>query len=325
MRMHCPWELFVRINRFPFNPMNRVLAALERRSARCYADAVTVPSQAMKKVVLKTWDLRRPPAVFPNFMDFPETIQPLPPETNPPTIVCVGRIEPLKGQDTLARAFAMIARQHPTARLRIIGPDRWPGKLRFSELLPRFVPDPAIRARIELPGAVPLENVAQMLREARVAVISSRGFESFSYAALESLAAGRPVVATATGALPEIIEHEQTGLVVPAADARSMAAAIDRLLSDRTYSEQLGRAGFETARERCHTPHVMPRILSSYEDATNFYSQVQAARSERTAHLWRYAIDEARRRLDGERPPETPESPLEPAPEQEFVAEAHVA
>ena len=52
-----------------------------------------------------------------------------------------------------------------------------------------FVPDPAIRARIDLPGAVPLETVSQMLRAARVAVISSRGFESFSYAALESLAA----------------------------------------------------------------------------------------------------------------------------------------
>ena len=51
MRMHCPWELFVRINRFPFNPMNRVLAMLERRTARCYADAVTVPSHAMKNVV----------------------------------------------------------------------------------------------------------------------------------------------------------------------------------------------------------------------------------------------------------------------------------
>ena len=206
MRMHCPWELFVRINRFPFNPMNRVLAMLERRTARCYADAVSVPSLAMRNVVLKTWDLRRPPVVFPNFMDLPETLAPLPAENGTANIVCIGRIEPLKGQDTLARAFALIAPRFPNARLVIIGPDRWPGKLRFAELLPKLVPDPAIRSRIDLPGAVPLEKVAQMLREARVAVISSRGFESFSYAALESLAAGRPVIATDTGALPEMIQ-----------------------------------------------------------------------------------------------------------------------
>lgn len=301
MRMHCPWELFVRINRFPFNPMNRVLASLERRTARCYADAVTVPSKAMKNVVDKTWDLRRPPIVFPNFMDMPEAAHPMPDEKHPRQIVCIGRIEPLKGQDTLARAFALISPRHPDARLVIIGPDRWPGKESFTQLLPRIVPDPVIRARIELPGAVPLERVTQMLRAARIAVVSSRGFESFSFAALESLAAARPVIATATGALPEIIEHEQTGLIVPAADPRSMAAAMDRLLTDRTYSEQLAAAGFESARQRCHTPRVMPQIYRSYEEATNFFCQVQAARSERTAIHWRAAIEEARMLLDQER------------------------
>jgi glycosyltransferase involved in cell wall biosynthesis len=320
MRMHCPWELFVRINRFPFNPMNRVLSMLERRTARCYADAVTVPSAAMKQVVEKTWELRRPPVVFPNFMEIPDELHALPPENGRPHIVCVGRIEPLKGQDTLAKAFALIAPKYPGARLVIIGPDRWPGKLRFTELLPSLVPDPEIRARIDLPGAVPLEQVSQMLRAARVAVISSRGFESFSYAALESLAAGRPVVATATGALPEIIEHEQTGLIVPAADARSMAAAIERLLADRPYSEELAAAGFELARERYHTPRVLPRIMQSYEEATNFYSHVRAARSERTALQWRTAIDAARRRLDAERA--TAEGPVEP-PDPKPVQQHH--
>ena len=302
MRMHCPWELFVRINRFPFNPMNRLLSSLERRTARSYADAVTVPSRAMRDVVLKTWELRRPPVVFPNFMNIPEHQHPLPDEGGPQYVLCVGRIEPLKGQDTLARAFALVARKYPAARLVIVGPDRWPGKQRFGELLPQIVPDPEVRARIDLPGAVPLERVAQMLRAARLAVISSRGFESFSYAALESLAAGRPVIATATGALPELIDHERTGLIVPASDPRAMAGAMDRALSDRTECERLAAAGFESARARCHTPRVLPHILQSYEEATNFYSQVKAAQSERTALNWRTAIDEARRRLDAERP-----------------------
>jgi glycosyltransferase involved in cell wall biosynthesis len=324
MRMHCPWELFVRINRFPFNPMNRVLAMLERRTARCYADAVTVPSHAMKNVVTKSWDLRRPPVIFPNFMDIPETLHPLPEENGQPHIICIGRIEPLKGQDTLVKAFSLIAHKHSGARLVIIGPDRWPGKHRFSELLPKLVPDPVIRARIDLPGAVPLETVSQLLRAARVAVISSRGFESFSYAALESLAAARPVIATATGALPEIIGHEQTGLVVPAADPKSMATAIDRLLLDRKYSEQLAQAGYESARQRCHTPRVLPQILQCYEEATNFYSHVQAARSQRTALQWRSAIEHAKRQLDLERAAE-PEEPPDPRPVQDFMPKLDVA
>ena len=304
MRMHCPWELFVRINRFPFNPMNGVLSSLERRAARTYADAVTVPSQAMREIVCKSWQLRRTPVVFPNFMEIPERQAPLPDEGGPQYILCVGRIEPLKGQDTLARAFALMARKHPNARLVIVGPDRWPGKHRFSELLPQIVPDAEIRARIDLPGAVPLEKVAQMLRAARLAVISSRGFESFSYAALESLAAGRPVIATDIGALPELIQDGRTGFTVPAANPVAMAAAMDRALSDRRECERLAAAGFALARERCHTPRVLPQILGVYEDATDFYSHVKAAQSERTAVNWRVAIDEARRRLDAERPAE---------------------
>jgi glycogen synthase len=163
-----------------------------------------------------------------------------------------------------------------------------------------------------------------MLRAARIAVISSRGFESFSYAALESLAAARPVIATATGALPEIIEHEQTGLIVPAADPRSMASAMDRLLMDRTYSEQLASAGFEAARQRCHTPRVMPQILQTYEEATNFFSHVQSARSERTALHWREAIEEARQQLELERQPES-EHPPDPHPLHDFMPKLDVA
>ena len=164
-----------------------------------------------------------------------------------------------------------------------------------------------------------------MLRQARVAVISSCGFESFSYAALESLAAGRPVIATATGALPEIIEHEKTGLIVPSADPRSMALAMERLLDDRTYSEQLGATGFESARQRCDTPRVLPQILQTYEEGTNFYSHVQAARSERTALQWRSAIEAAQQQLERERqqdaePIDDPLSPPEFLPSKLDVA-----
>jgi D-inositol-3-phosphate glycosyltransferase len=247
----------------------------------------------------------------------------------PQYILCVGRIEPLKGQDTLARAFALIARKYPAARLVIVGPDRWPGKHRFSELLPQFVPDPEVRARIDLPGAVPLEKVAQMLRAARLAVISSRGFESFSYAALESLAAGRPVIATDTGALPELIENGQTGWIVRAADPRAMADAMDRALADPAECDRVAAAGFELARQRCHTPRVLPQILESYEEATNFFSQVKAAQSERTALNWRAAIDEARRRLDAERPmdhvPTATDATVAPVGVAEFLPKLDVA
>src|SRR5205814_6371580 len=142
---------------------------------------------------------------------------------------CAGRIEPLKGQDTLARAFAIVAKKYPRAELLILGPDRW-GKTSFAELLPRIVPDAGIRARIHMPGQVPLAEMGEHLKNARIAVVASIGFESFSYSTLEAMAAARPTIVTATGALPELIEHEQSGLVVSPNEPHEMAAALERFL-----------------------------------------------------------------------------------------------
>jgi glycosyltransferase involved in cell wall biosynthesis len=316
MRMHCPWELFVRINRFPFNPMNAIMSGLERHAVAKYADAMTVPSEAMKREVERSWRLRRQPMVVPNFMDIPTAPAPLPADESAPRILCVGRIEPLKGQDTLARAFALIAGDFPSARLSIVGPDRWPGKIRFRELLPRLIPDPAIRARIELPGAVSLDKVGSLLREARLMVCPSRGFESFSYAALEALAAARPIIATRTGALPELIQHEQTGLIVPPSDPLTLADAMYRLLSDRSTSEQLALAGHARARQCYDTAHVLPRILAAYADATDFFCSVRSAGSERTARQWRRAREAAAVEADpNPLASPAPADPTTPAPD----------
>ena len=300
LRVHCPWEIFIRINRFPPNPMNRALARLERRTAARFADAVTVPSQAMLREVDHSWKLRRPPVVIPNFIDVPHRPAAAP-EGDAPYIVCIGRIEPLKGQDTLVRAFAMVGRAHPRARLALVGPDRWPGERRFAQVLAELAPDPAIRQRIEMPGAVALDQVAQYLRQAHVVVIPSRGFESFSFAALEALASARPVVAANVGALPEIVRHEETGLLVPPDDPHGLADAIERLLEDRRLATALALAGHTRARQQYDTSAVLPRILAAYDQATDFFCSVNAAGSERTAiqrNLARQAAAEAAAEAD---------------------------
>ncbi|MGE5608583.1 MAG: glycosyltransferase family 4 protein, partial [Bacillota bacterium] len=271
VRMHCPWELFVRINRLPLNPLNRLMAALERRTVSTYADCITVPSQAMRREAEKSWRLRRPPRVIPNFMDVPTAPEPLPDDLGMQRIVCAGRIEPLKSQNTLAQAFALIARRHPRAELWIIGPDRWPGRIPFHQRLQQLVPDPAIRARIHMPGLIPLQAIATILRGARLAVAVSTGFESFSYSALEAMAFARPTIVTYTGALPELIEHEREGLIVSPGDPFELASAMDRYLEDRSLSERCGLAAHAAARGRYDTHQVLPQMLQAYEEAAEFY------------------------------------------------------
>jgi glycosyltransferase involved in cell wall biosynthesis len=67
--------------------------------------------------------------------------------------------------------------------------------------------------------------------------------ESLPMVILEAMALGKPVVATATGGIPELIKDGQTGLLVPAGDASALAQSIHRLLANPDLAQQLGEAG----------------------------------------------------------------------------------
>jgi glycosyltransferase involved in cell wall biosynthesis len=67
--------------------------------------------------------------------------------------------------------------------------------------------------------------------------------ESFGFAVLEAMSLGRPVVATTTGGVPEVVSNGKTGLLVPPADAEALGAAVGRVLGDPALARRLGEAG----------------------------------------------------------------------------------
>jgi glycosyltransferase involved in cell wall biosynthesis len=73
--------------------------------------------------------------------------------------------------------------------------------------------------------------------------------DAFPQVVLEAMAAGLPVVASSVGGIPEMVEHDQTGLVVPAGDIDRLAAAVESLLDDRDRRRLMGQLGHERARE----------------------------------------------------------------------------
>jgi glycosyltransferase involved in cell wall biosynthesis/GT2 family glycosyltransferase len=85
-------------------------------------------------------------------------------------------------------------------------------------------------------------DVAGLISQATVVVLPSLA-ESFGFAALEASSLGRPVVVSDAGGLPEVVLNGVTGLVVPAGDPRALAEALCRLLKEREWAEELGRAG----------------------------------------------------------------------------------
>ncbi|MCQ8241857.1 glycosyltransferase [Rhizosaccharibacter radicis] len=145
---------------------------------------------------------------------------PLPVPEGVPLILAAGRLVPQKGFDDAIAAFRRLS--HPAAKLVILGdgPDRAALEARVAAL--------GLGDRVSMPGTVP--DIRPWLDRARLFLLSSR-FEGFPAVLVESLAAGRPVVATrCTPATAELLDGTARGLSVPIGDAAAMAGAMDALL-----------------------------------------------------------------------------------------------
>jgi glycosyltransferase involved in cell wall biosynthesis len=98
-----------------------------------------------------------------------------------------------------------------------------------------------------------------------VAVLSS-DFEGTPLAVMEYMAAARPIVATAVGGVPEMLEDGKHGLLVPPQDPEALARAIAGLLRDRTAADELGRRAQERQRREFDIEAAVRRIEALYED-----------------------------------------------------------
>jgi D-inositol-3-phosphate glycosyltransferase len=141
-------------------------------------------------------------------------------------ILCVGRIDPLKGIDNLLRAMTYLDRKN--IKLVVVGGDgESQSELKNLKVLSRSL---RIHDSITFRGLVNQEMLPYFYNAADVCVIPSY-YESFGLVALESLACGTPVVATKVGCVESVIHHGETGYVVPDNAPRSLADNIALVLS----------------------------------------------------------------------------------------------
>ena len=157
----------------------------------------------------------------------------------PPVLLFVGRLEPRKGADLALAAFARLAADRPDLRLRVVGAGPLEADLRRrSAALP-----PTVAARVELRGRVPQDRLPAELAAADVAIVPSRGGESFGIVLLELMAAGTPVVASDLAAYRAVARPDREALLVGVGDDAALAAAVARVLDDAALARRLAAAG----------------------------------------------------------------------------------
>ncbi|HST89134.1 MAG TPA: glycosyltransferase, partial [Ktedonobacterales bacterium] len=150
-----------------------------------------------------------------------------------PTLLFVGRLDPIKGIELLLES---VARMRTPARLIVVGGD--PAGDPEVERLRGRAAALGIGARVAFPGAVPQRELPRYYRAADALVVTSR-YESFGLAAVEALACGTPVVAARVGGLPSIVHDGENGLLVYWRAPEAFAERLDELLGDDALRARL--------------------------------------------------------------------------------------
>ncbi len=153
----------------------------------------------------------------------------------PPYVLATATAEPRKDLPGLVAAWDRVAGELPELRLRLLGPQGWGG----AELV-EAIGRAAHRDRIERLGWV--EDPVPVVRGAALLAYPSR-YEGFGFPPLEAMAEGVPVVATAAGAVPEVVGD--AAALVPVGDTDALAAAMLKVLTDSAEVARLVAAGRE--------------------------------------------------------------------------------
>ena len=192
-------------------------------------------------------------SVIHNGVELPPVLaDPVPVET--PRLLCLGRLVPAKGFELAVSALASIAARYPNVRMVIAGdgPERAKLEQQVGQL--------GLSRMIEFIGWVEPHEVLSLINTS-TAVLMPSWREGLPTVALQAGLMGRPIIASRVGGLPEVVLHQQTGLLVEKGDSGAIAAAITYLLD---YPERAIKMG-QKARQRVQEHFIWERCVAAYD------------------------------------------------------------
>ena len=173
-----------------------------------------------------------------------------------PIVGNVAALVPHKGQRHLIEAAALVVRQVPDARFVIAGE----GELRPT--LERTIREHRLEKHVLLAGFRP--DVLSLHKAFDVFVMSSIT-EGLGTSLLDAMAAGKPIVATNTGGIPEVVVDGSTGFLVQPRDHQAMATAIVRLLKEGGLRQQMGNAGAARVHDKFSAERMVEKTVEVYK------------------------------------------------------------
>lgn len=171
-------------------------------------------------------------------------------------VVFAGRLVREKGVDILIRAAREVDAEFVIC-----------GEGRLLEALRRLARRGGVESRVKFKGWLGPEQLAQELANASVVVIPSLWPEPFGLVGIEALAAGRPVIASATGGIEDWLDDGVSGICVKPGDPHDLARALNLLLADPELQQTMGMVGRQAVDARFSPDRHLAAVLEAYSDA----------------------------------------------------------
>jgi hypothetical protein len=216
-------------------------------------------------VVQQRYGLRQKPIAIPHGNQLPEVTHKLLDEREYVEFLFVGKMDPRKGFEVLLKAFDKTHKQlGQQVRLKVVGEDTnlAPDRQSFKEYALRQVSESA-RSCINFLGRVADADLPAIYASCDVLVAPSR-YESFGLIALEAMQFQKPVIGCFAGGMPEIILHNETGLLVQPEDETALADAMLKLASARALRIELGQNGWLRWQAEFTEQRMCERSLEAY-------------------------------------------------------------
>ena len=221
------------------------------------ADRIVSTSEAMAEQTRRYVQAQSPITVVPFGVDM-DLFKPRATERMAGTIAIgtVKALEPVYGVDILLEAFIQLGNmeQMPPVTLHVVGGGSEEMKLR------QRAKAAGVEDRVHFLGQVPNTKVPEILRQLDVFVALSRA-ESFGVAVVEASACGLPVAASRVGGLPEVVQDQETGFLVPSEDVEAAAVALAKLVRSPELRHLMGRQGREFVARRFEWGHCVDEQL----------------------------------------------------------------
>ncbi len=299
IKLHTPCYLLRSMNTSHYGPVRQTLAAAKsllkgekpfvfykpeddlERACCLEADEIAAPSHAVGEKVMHDWGLDpKKVSFFPLFFTPNESLLQVPVETHTNIVTYYGRLEIRKGVVDLADAIPLILRECPDARFRFVGRSLWAPRPRTD--MKAFLAEKlaAHADAVKFLDPVPASEIPALLAQTDLCVFPSL-WESFGYTCLESMAAGRGVVATDPSGMAEMLRDggQEFGRLVPPRSPAEIAQAVIRLLRNPEERMRLGAA----ARDRVLDQYSLNRVGTLQETSYLRAMERRAAAGPRPA------------------------------------------